>query len=63
MILLKALILSPGTILGFPVALIFVLATRWKPSVGLWVLAALLNFPTVETLSSRLPRWELGGWV
>jgi hypothetical protein len=48
----EALLLSPGTIVGFIVASVIPAAFKWKPSPLLWLLAALLNVPTCIVLYS-----------
>ena len=59
--LFKALLLSPGTIVGFIVALGVLLAFKWKPNALLWLLAVFLNFPTVQVL--YLAIYQGGSWV
>ena len=44
--LFKALLLSPGTILGFIASSVLLGLVRWKRSLFFWLLAAFLNVPT-----------------
>jgi hypothetical protein len=48
--LLTALLVSPGTIVGFIIGLYIPLACEWRPNVFLWLLALLLNVPTLQIL-------------
>jgi hypothetical protein len=60
----KVLLFSPGTIIGliagFLITLLFS-ARRWKPSVGLWLLAVILNAPTCIALHDILVENGKGG--
>ena len=59
--LFKALVLSPGTILGFIAALVVPSIFKWKPNALLWLLAVLLNLPTFQVL--YLAIYHGGSWV
>ena len=57
----EALLLSPGTIVGFIVASVIPAAFKWKPSPLLWLLAALLKCADLHSsLFSIFSEWEFG---
>jgi hypothetical protein len=59
--LLKMLFASPATYLGFILALVAPSMFKWKPNASLWLLALLLNFPSLQFL--YLAGSHYGSWV
>ena len=57
----KTLLASPVTYVGFILALVVPLALKWKPNTFLWLLALLLNFPSLQILYSASAHY--GSWV
>jgi hypothetical protein len=60
---LKILFLSPGSIIGFFVGLLVLLLFRWKPSVPLWWLTALLHLPTFIFISALFQKDVTAGTI
>jgi hypothetical protein len=61
MFLLKMLLASPVTYLGFIMAIVAPSMFNWKPNALLWLLALLLNFPSLQVL--YLASSHYGSWV
>jgi hypothetical protein len=59
--LLEMLFVSPVTYVGFIIAMVVPLIFRWKPNALLWLLALLLNFPSIQLL--YLASSHYGSWV
>jgi hypothetical protein len=57
----RTLLASPVTYMGFIVAIVVPLALEWKPNKFLWLLALLLNFPSLQVL--YLASAHYGSWV
>lgn len=58
---LKTLVASPVTYVGFIVAILVPLAFNWRPNTFLWLLALLLNLPSLQIL--YLAMSHFGSWV
>lgn len=48
--LAKMLLASPFTYVGFIVAIVVPSVLKWKPNTRLWLLALLLNLPSLQVL-------------
>lgn len=57
----KTLLASPVTYVGFILAIVVPWALKWKPNTFLWLLALLLNFPSLQVL--YLASAHHGSWV
>jgi hypothetical protein len=58
---IRMLLASPVTYVGFIVAIVVPLVLRWKPNTFLWLLALLLNLPSLQFL--YLASSHYGSWV
>lgn len=57
----KMLLTSPVTYVGFIVAIVVPLVFNWKPNAFLWLLALLLNLPSLQVLYLAISHY--GSWV